>query len=86
MRLYTEEVILLGGLRNSNTVNQILERPVLQILIQTPSFDLAEHFSELLARNGLINKTLTATEPAEVPWAVLKLGRNAVLPPRQVLS
>ena len=47
-------------------VDQTIEGTVLQILVQSPAFDLVEHFLEFLASERLINKAFAASEPAEV--------------------
>src|SRR5206468_5204417 len=67
-----------------NPIHQLLKGPVLQILIEPPTFNLREYLVEFLARDRLIDETFAATEASEIPMPVLKFHRDTVLPQRQV--
>src|SRR2546425_4398697 len=66
-------------------IDQLLVRPILGVLIQTPARHLREDLVELLPRNRLIDEALAAREPAEVPVMVFELRRDRELPQAQVL-
>src|SRR5262249_19822965 len=65
-------------------VDQVLVGPFACVLIEAPALDLPEDLVELLARERLVDEALAPGEPLEVPFAALELGRNRVLPQRQV--
>src|SRR5436309_1638149 len=64
---------------------QVLERLVLQELVEIPAFDLIQHLVELRVRNALVDEALAAPELGEVPRVMgLELGRHRELPQRVV--
>src|SRR5262245_6393875 len=67
------------------SVDQVFKRTILQVLIEPPSLNLVHHFVEFLAQDWLIHKAFTTAEPAKVPFSILKLRWNTVLPQRQIL-
>src|SRR5262250_3071496 len=44
------------------SVDQVFKRPILQILIESPSLNLLHDFVELLAQDRLMHKAFTAAE------------------------
>src|SRR5207247_10685150 len=66
-------------------VDQTVEGPVIQILVEAPTLDLIEDLDEFLARDGLIDETLAAGEALEIPTPVFEFGRYAVFPQLEVL-
>src|SRR5215471_2372650 len=65
-------------------VDQLLERTLLQMLVETPALHLLEYLVEFGPRDRLVYKALAPAEAAVVPLAVLEFGRHAVLPQRQI--
>src|SRR5262245_18029856 len=66
-------------------VDQMFEGAVFQMLVQPPPLNLTENAIELLTRDRLVNESFPAGEALEIPFFILKLCRNAMLPEVQVL-
>src|SRR5258708_32746547 len=72
---------------SGRAVDQLVEVLFLQVLVQLPALDLLERLVELAARQRLVDEALAARELAEVPGLHgLELGRDGVLPERQVAA
>src|SRR6266700_8094562 len=66
-------------------IDELVEGALPKVLVEAPALHLLEHAVEFLARDRLVDEALAARKAAEVPFPVLELGRDAVLPQRQVL-
>src|SRR5215472_17713123 len=65
-------------------VDQLLERTLLQVLVESPALHLLEHLVEFGPRDRLVDEALPAREAGVVPLAVVELRRHAVFPQGQI--
>src|SRR5215831_3527539 len=72
------------GESGRGAVDQLLERTLLQVLVEAPALHLLEYLVKFGARDRLVYKALAPAEAAVVPLAVLEFGGYAVLPQRQI--
>src|SRR6188472_1320849 len=64
--------------------NEFFEATFLEMLVQTPTLDLLQHFVELRLRDGFIDEALAAREFAVVPIPVLEFGWHRHFPERKI--